>query len=218
MCFSATASFVAGSTLSIAGIAILVRVEHAREVPLASIPLLFGVQQLAEGVVWISLESHREVLNTVATYVYSAFSHVVWPVLVPIAVGLLETVPWRRRLLRGAQAIGIAVGIYLLYSMVRYSIASTITGRSIDYVSPNFYIVVVMAAYFAATLGSPLMSSYRSINLFGFLGLIGAVAAYLVRATTFISAWCFFAAVVSVAIYRYFMHSTRDQPVVSAAG
>jgi hypothetical protein len=49
MCFSATASFIAGTTLSIIGIATIRNVERRSELPLALIPLLFGIQQLIEG-------------------------------------------------------------------------------------------------------------------------------------------------------------------------
>ena len=31
------------------------------------------------------------------TYLYSAFSHVLWPIYVPFAMGILEAVRWRKR-------------------------------------------------------------------------------------------------------------------------
>ena len=55
MCFSATASFTAGSVLSAVGIATIMKAERKSEVPFAMIPLLFGVQQFIEGVVWLTL-------------------------------------------------------------------------------------------------------------------------------------------------------------------
>lgn len=46
MCFSASASFIAGASLSAIGVAALRNTEKRTEQPLAMIPLLFGVQQL----------------------------------------------------------------------------------------------------------------------------------------------------------------------------
>lgn len=51
MCFSASASFIAGASLSAIGVATLRRVESKKEIPFATIPLLFGIQQLIEGVI-----------------------------------------------------------------------------------------------------------------------------------------------------------------------
>ena len=49
MCFSAPASFIAGTALSVIGVAALKRTESKSEIPFALIPLLFGIQQLIEG-------------------------------------------------------------------------------------------------------------------------------------------------------------------------
>jgi len=54
MCYSATASFVAGGGLTVVGLMTLRRTTNRAELPLAAIPLLFGVQQLVEGVIWLS--------------------------------------------------------------------------------------------------------------------------------------------------------------------
>lgn len=51
MCFSAAASFIAGTTLSAIGVATLRNTKTTSELPFAAIPLLFGLQQLTEGVV-----------------------------------------------------------------------------------------------------------------------------------------------------------------------
>ena len=61
----------------------------------AMIPLLFGIQQLTEGVIWLSFSHDAPVLKSTMTYVYSGFSHVLWPIYVPFAMGVLEAVRWR---------------------------------------------------------------------------------------------------------------------------
>ena len=55
MCFSATASFAAGTALSAVGGLTLRKSQGKVELPLALVPLLFGVQQFSEGFLWLSL-------------------------------------------------------------------------------------------------------------------------------------------------------------------
>lgn len=44
-------------------------------------PLRFGIQQLSEGVLWVSLRNDLVLLQTWATLIFSMFSHVVWPII-----------------------------------------------------------------------------------------------------------------------------------------
>ena len=99
MCFSATASFVAGTALSGIGVATLRRAKKKTEIPFALIPLLFGIQQLSEGVIWLTFGHDALVLRQVMSDIYSGFSHVLWPIYVPFAVGLMEATRWRKRTL-----------------------------------------------------------------------------------------------------------------------
>ena len=55
MCFSATASFTTGLLLLALGTVTLRMAQRPIERPDAAIPLLFGVQQLSEGLVWLGL-------------------------------------------------------------------------------------------------------------------------------------------------------------------
>jgi branched-subunit amino acid permease len=54
MCLSATASFIAGVSLSVLGVATVKKAERKAEIPFAMIPLLFGTQQIVEGMLWLS--------------------------------------------------------------------------------------------------------------------------------------------------------------------
>ncbi len=49
------------------------------ERPFALIPLPFGLQQLAEGVVWLTPQHDAPRPRPLMTYLYSGFSHVLWP-------------------------------------------------------------------------------------------------------------------------------------------
>ena len=204
MCFSATASFAAGAALCAAGIATLRMTSRRAEIALAAIPLLFGVQQFTEGMVWLSFRDESSLPNAALTFVFSLFSHVLWPIFIPVAVGLLETVPWRRKVIAACLIAGTAVGLYLLYLIVRFPVTSRGLEGHIAYDSPHFYVVEVVAVYLIATCASSLFSSSRVIQVFGALSLATFVAAYAIHAATFFSVWCFFAAILSFIVYHYF--------------
>ena len=201
MCFSASASFVAGTSLSAIGVAALRNTAARSEQPFATIPLLFGIQQLTEGVIWLTFSHDAPFLKQTMTYVYSGFSHVLWPMFVPFAMGVLEAVRWRKGAIFAFEAAGIPVGIYLLYSIVARPMVAEVVGQHIVYDSPHFYLLPVMVFYLAATCVSCFFSSHGFVKLFGVLALVSFIAAYLVHVMALVSIWCFFAAILSLLIY-----------------
>ena len=201
MCFSATASLVAGTSLSAIGVATLTNVRQRSEIPFAMIPLLFGIQQLTEGVLWLTFVHEAPQLKQAVTYLYSGFSHVLWPIYVPFAIGVLEAVRWRRRALAAFEAAGMAVGLYLLYFLVTLPVVAQVVSKHVVYDSPHFYLAPVIALYVAATCVSAFFSSHRFVNLFGVLALASFVLAYMIYAHALVSVWCFFAALLSVLMY-----------------
>ncbi len=213
MCFSASASFVAGTALLAVGAVALRKARHGAERPYAAIPLLFGAQQLIEGMIWLALRPEASMPAPGMTFAYSLFSHVLWPLYVPLAAWLLETVQWRRRALALFLAAGAAAGLYLLVNMLRFPIVARLIGGHVEYASPHFFIVAVMAAYLSATCLSLLFSSHGMVRLFGVAALLSFIAAYALYAEWFISVWCFFAAVLSVIVLLHFTgrkHSTKE--------
>ena len=203
MCFSATASFVAGTTLSTIGVATLTKVKQRSELPFALIPLLFGIQQFNEGIIWLTFSHDAPLLKQTMTYIYSMFSHVLWPIYVPFAFRVLETTPWRRTAMLWVQVAGLAVGLYLLYFIVTLPVIAEIVGQHIVYDSPHFFIVPVIALYIASTCFTGTVSSHTFVRLFGGLSLLSFIATYFFAASALVSVWCFFAAVLSVLIYLH---------------
>lgn len=93
MCFSATASFMASGALlplGAAAIAMALGQPDRLAVPLAMTPLLFGLQQALEGMVWMGLNTqaqeangHAITVGAVLAYLFFAFAF--WPVWMPWA-------------------------------------------------------------------------------------------------------------------------------------
>ena len=210
MCFSATASFAAGISLSAAGIFTLKKASRKAEVPFALIPLLFGVQQIIEGILWLSFRVDAPILKTVTSYAFSVFSHTLWPIFVPLSIWLIEVVPWRKKVIAGFQMIGLAIGIYLLYYIVKFPVTAEVN-EHIVYISPHFYRLPAMSFYLAATCIGSLFSSHRIVNLFGAMALVLFVIAYWFFTVALFSVWCFFSAILSFIIYFYFNSTCRNE-------
>ena len=208
MCFSATASFVAGTGLSVLGVATLRVTRRRSETAFAAIPLIFGLQQMVEGALWLSFRFDAPQLKLAMTYLFSMFSHVLWPIFVPFAIGLLETVPWRRAVIWGFQGVGLLVGLYLLFLIVEFPVTAVVA-ENIVYVSPHFFKIPVMLLYVAATCVSCFFSSIATIRLFGVLALLLFAIAYGFFAVALFSVWCFFAALLSAIIFVYFKFGWR---------
>ena len=216
MCFSATASFSTGILLLGAGILTIKAARRPRDIPFAAIPLLFSVQQLIEGVIWLTFRYEAPLLNAVMTHGYSFFSHVLWPVYVPVAVLLMEPPGWRRTTLRVLSMAGMAMSAYLMYTLVMYPVMSQPTGQHIEYLSPHFLAAAVMSAYLLSTTISPIVSSYPWVRVFGVLALMSFAGVYYFYAKWFISVWCFFAAVLSLVVFVHFSWGDRQTEAVAA--
>jgi len=203
MCFSASASFIAGTSLCAIGVAALKKTRTKTEVPFALIPLLFGIQQLIEGVIWLTFRYDAPLLKQTMTYLYSGFSHVLWPMYVPFAMSFMESARWRKKVMWAFEVAGVSVGLYLLYFIVTRPVVAEIAGRHIVYDSPHFYLIPVMVLYLASTCLTGFFSTHGFVKLFGVLMLLSFIAAYIAHAMALVSIWCFFAAVLSLLIYLH---------------
>ncbi len=208
MCFSPTASFAAGAALSVIGYATIRKTKRPSEIPFAAIPLLFGVQQLTEGVIWLHVGT-PSVLLSIATFIFLLFSHVIWPVLLPTSVFLLEQIRWRRWVLAMFMLLGVVVSSYFSYYLFTEHVRVDVVGGSISYTSLHFFKTFVLSPYAAATCASCLFSSLRIVNLFGVVTFLAALIASQFYQYAFVSVWCFFSAVLSIIIYLHFHYARR---------
>jgi hypothetical protein len=215
MCFSAGASFGVGAYLLGLGALTVRQVRHPRELPFASIPLLFAVQQLSEGLVWLGFRHDTPGLHVLMAQVYSFFSHVLWPVYIPATVALMEPLQMRRRILGALVFVGLGVGAYLLYYLLDHPVTARQSGRHIEYLTPPQLLTGATLLYAVATIISLMLSSHRMVRVFGVLALLSFAFAYGVYETWFISVWCFFAAVLSTVVGFHFF--ARAQARVSPA-
>jgi hypothetical protein len=176
------------------------------------LPLLFGVQQLSEGVVWWSLDHSAATLNSASTLTYMLFSHVLWPVFVPFSFLCMETVRWRRRLMVMFVGIGVVVALAGLHTVFAGSHTSRVSRDSIQYDLPPWYVV---ALYLFATCIGALCSSRTLIKGMGAAALALALVTLWLYVSVFVSLWCFFCALLTVMIFASYL-SKRSREVAEA--
>jgi hypothetical protein len=112
MCFSAGASFGASAVLSLIGTAAIIKARTIPQGLFAAIPFIFSIQQLAEGMLWLSLTNESlEAGQPFFTYTFLVFAMMLWPVWIPLTIRLLEKDSRRKRGLNVLLGIGVLVSI-----------------------------------------------------------------------------------------------------------
>ena len=203
MCFSAGASFGASAVLGTIGIVTLKKAKTTNEIPFASIPLLFGAQQAAEGVLWIGLSSGNESWKHFPVYIFLIFAQLVWPVWIPFSILQLENDRTRATIIKGMLGVGSCISLYLLYCMLVYEVKAEIhTGHILYTLSfPTAFAWITNVFYFVPTVVPLFISSIKRIQLLGLAVLASFVFSRIYFMEHLISVWCFFAAILSIVIF-----------------
>ncbi|MDD2471297.1 MAG: hypothetical protein PHT28_00005 [Dehalococcoidales bacterium] len=204
MCFSAPASFAGSAIIGGIGAAAQKKVVQPNQRLFALIPLLFAVQQLAEGILWITLASGAyQTLENIATYVFLVPALVLWPFVVPLSVYLMEERGIRKRILAVLLAAGGAVSLFYVYCLIFYDVTPQIHGLHILYAEnfPRSWMNIFYPFYVIATIAPLFVSSVRRMWVFGFMIAVSYLVASIFFSQYLISVWCFFAAIMSGVIY-----------------
>jgi hypothetical protein len=209
MCFSAEASFAASGVLAASSVAIYRIPKQKAGVPLALFPAIFAAHQFAEGVIWLHQDGDLpDTYQALAVWAYALIAYVLWPIFVPFAAFLTEAGSKRRAIILVCQAIGVGVGISLLFSFLHYPVQVSADCCNLIYQvrAPE----ALLVPYLIAVSVPFLASSTRGLVLFG-VGILASCAAAAVAASAeaLPSVWCFFAAILSAGLYVHFKASAR---------
>lgn len=230
MCFSAKASFIATGLLvplGAAAIEIAWAKGQRRMVPLAMVPLVFGVQQACEGVLWLGLEAQplASIGEPPAGMVWASlaflfFSYAFWPLWMPMAaVWLLprsRLVQWP--LVRALPLLGLLPGVLLWLPLLTHTSQALPhqSGRSLVYALPPWVAHLLPPflgpALYAALIVIPLLL-VPSARVRGFaLTLLGAFAlTEWSSSEALTSVWCYASALLSAQIL-WILQSENEFP------
>jgi hypothetical protein len=215
MCFSANASFGAGVLLTGIYVATKRKTTSPSQTYFASIPLIFAAQQITEGFVWLSLTGTAYAsMQQVTTYIFLFIAQVVWPIWVPYSILKLQPKEQRRRSEYMLVAMGAVVSIYNSYCLLNFTVKAEVMGHHISYKQdyPTALLPYIGFLYIAATIFPPFLSRASGMWMLGTSVLISYLITTLFYVHATVSVWCFFASIISAAIYAIIdkMHNSNS--------
>jgi hypothetical protein len=135
---------------------------------------------------------------------FALIAMVVWPVFTPLAAGLAETVPFRRRLILGLIGPGLGVAGYSILDIRAHPYMAWPAPHSLVYINDSPFPWPLMLAYLAAVCAPPLLSSSPAIRWFGMIVTVGLAVSLGFFFVSLVSVWCFFAAIASAILVGHF--------------
>lgn len=204
MCFSPEASFAGGIIIFAIGIATVRKVHKPSQLVFASIPLFFGIQQFAEGFLWLTIP-HPEYgyIQKFSATIFLIMAQVLWPIMIALSVLLMEENKKRKKTLRVLLAMGISLSSYYAYCLTFYNVSPKIMGYHIKYVTdfPKTFSVLAFTVYLIATITPLFVSSIKKTHLLGVLMSGSCLVTAIFFTQYLVSVWCFFAALMSGVIF-----------------
>lgn len=212
MCFSAEASFAGGVIISAIGVATIKKVHNPSQLIFASIPLFFGIQQFAEGLVWTTIPNpdFANVLK-IATYMFLIMADFLWPMMIPLAVLFMEENKKKKKILRVFSIAGLTLSMYYAFCLLSFNIYPQIEGYHILYKTdfPKSLSMIAFAIYLIVTITPLFVSSIKRTHLLGTLMFLSCLVTAIFFRQYLTSVWCFFAALISGVIYWILRDSKR---------
>lgn len=204
MCFSANASFISGSVLTVIGVATVLKAKAPSRAAFGSIPFIFAIQQFSEGFLWLSFtNSSYQGLQQVSTYIFLSFAHITWPAWLPFSILLLEKNSKRKNILFLLLGAGIVLSCYYAFCLASYPVVAQIDGYHIKYITdyPSALINVGTIFYGVVTILPTFISSVKRMWFLGLAITLSYIATSVFYHEYVVSVWCYFAALLSVIIY-----------------
>jgi len=213
VCWSWTADLAAGGVITAVGVVAVAHVRRAGDLPLAALPLLLGVHQLTEAVVWLGQEGRVGAGPAAAARtLWAAIAYPLLPLLIPVAV-LLVAASARRRVMLGFVLVGAATSAVLAYALAAGPVTADVVGHTVRYGVSVPVGPLLVAGYLIATVGALLASGQRGVRMLGVVCGIGALVCTLLWQAAFVSTWCALAALCSLLVLRW----VRGRSVASVA-
>jgi hypothetical protein len=204
MCFSAGASFAGAAVISAIGVATVREVHKPSHKLFATIPLFFAFQQVAEGVVWLSLKPGGDhSLQMAGAYIFLLMALVIWPMMIPMAVLRMEENVKKRKVMKWILGAGMILSLYYAVCLVNLDVYPRVNQFHIQYINdfPKMLRHIAFGIYGMVTITPLFISSVRRVFAFGILIIISFVITGILYKEYLTSVWCFFAALISTVVY-----------------
>lgn len=168
-------------------------------------PVLFAVQQAAEGVVWLTIGDPQSTrVHQLGAWAFLGFAFVVWPAYAPASLYAAERDPDRRRILRVIALWGAVLAASAPLLLARWHPVATVVEHSIRYApigTENSVLNgLLLLAYVVPTVAPFLVSSTTMARTLGGAFVVSLIITVVVERNALTSVWCFFAALLSALI------------------
>jgi hypothetical protein len=175
--------------------------------PLAAIPLLFGVQQIGEGIVWLGVRQGNPAMTHAGAMLFLFFALAFWPVWLAFSACSIARRAPRRRLLAVLNVVSLfwAAVLYvplatggddlLAVQVVHHSIQYDYDRLPIYEFIPRPFLRILYMVQVALPM---LFIGRGGPRMFGWLLGGSALVSFVLFSYAFVSVWCFMAAILAL--------------------
>jgi hypothetical protein len=224
VCFSAEASFTVGAALLPAGLYCMwaAAVKKPSYLPLAAVPIFFGVQQIGEGFVWQAIHEGDPAQIRTASLVFLFFALAFWPFWFPFLTTWMEPQP-KRKVLFALLSVAATGWFWMLFYPIVMGPESLLTTQvapghhSVQYLYGDLAIyryvprTPLRVLYFLSVALPPVLGSDNWGRIPGLVLGGSALVAVAFFDYAFVSVWCFFAAVLAIYCCVLFYRLPRQE-------
>ena len=206
MCFSAVASFGASAIIGSTAVVAMAKAKTTPQRLFATIPFVFAMQQLAEGMLWLSLKnSALAAWQPFFSYTFLVFALMIWPIWIPITIRMLETDAKRKKILNILLYIGAVIFAVVGWMLLHYSAQVMTTHHHLHYIvdfPPSLKKLVWLFSllYFMTTIISSFVSGIPRMKWLGIVFLLAYIFAMIFYSGFIVSVWCYFSALLSIVV------------------
>jgi len=196
------------------------RRDHKIFWPFALYPLVFGIQQAMEGWLWLSFETGSVESLRIPALSFVFFSHFFWLFWIPYSCYTIETADRKKRLFFFTTIMGSVSGLAMLLPVIMYAdwMSVSLIRHSISYelklLFDDFVPRIAVRGFYVLIILVPLLlSSWRFLRYFGVIIALSVLMVVSWYSETFISVWCFFAAIMSAYMLTLFICLGKQKTV-----
>ncbi len=213
---SAIISFGTGLLLFIIGIAAISKTRDMRQLMFAAIPLLFALQQMMEGFLYLLIPKlgYASVKGNFAC-VNLIIAEAIWPVWIPLAILLLERGPVLKNTLRIFSVAGAFISVYVIFTLLTYRVDVHIVGGHILYRQHLDMLSGIPESmpYLFITIMPYFFSGFKRMWMLGITGTFCYILSKLLHIEHLLPMWNIYGALISLLIYYILSTKVHDSTI-----
>lgn len=194
MCYPALLNYASIAVLIPAGAYAVLKSSEKRQL-FASAPMVFGLQQLLIGVMWICINANYIALAHNVALLYLFVMYFWWPAILPAAVYRIQSHSQYRLLLRILFFLGLLLGLAtyapVLAGLKSFSLSLVGKAITISAYTEFWQQCAITFCYLMVVVTSLLVALFNISNWFVFVLLDALLVGLVWCAVMFTNVWCY---------------------------